>query len=140
MRGVSNSQLGGEAVTNSENSIVFKSNVQWELAGATGNNGFEREGSRNGAWLRCLQQIRLCGTFITRNIINHKYYINKRGFASSLAALDLMFLKERGHKMSLEQEDLRHLLFSLIVIRSHAQHDNTCSKLSSPISRTTNLS
>ena len=28
MRGVSNSQLGGEAVTNSENSIVFKSNVQ----------------------------------------------------------------------------------------------------------------
>ena len=25
---VSNSQLGGEAVTNSENSIVFKSNVQ----------------------------------------------------------------------------------------------------------------
>ena len=99
----------------------------WELAGATGNNGFEGDGSRNGDWLRGLLQVRLCGTIIAQYMLNHKCYINRNGFGSSLAALDLMFLKERGHKMSSEQKSMPYLLFSLIIISSHAENDNTCS-------------
>ena len=68
-------------------------------------------GLENGAWWQGRLQVRSCGTIITQYIPNRKCYISKCWFGSSLAALDLMYLKERGDKKSLEQEGARHFLF-----------------------------